>query len=231
MSGSSPPPETHATAWRPTGSARGIRAFPEESSFLLILAREALDRGVPAEALGFVERALAIEPTNSVALQLAITAYARTGAVDSAFATARRALAANVPSDAVGASLLTIVSPALSAAQTSQARADWETALRLAQAVDTVASSPRSAFYVGSRRSDRHRRDPIVGRAHEAADADACRSRDGVRVGHAPRGSRAGRDDRAAARWQSRPGCRGQNDAALPGYSEFVTSVKRANCR
>jgi tetratricopeptide (TPR) repeat protein len=123
--------------------------FPKNTNFLLILGREALDHGLATEALGFVERALAIEPTNSVALQLAITAYAKTGAADSAFATARRALAANVPSDAVGASLLAVVSPALSAAQTSQARADWETALRLAQAVDTVASTPRSAFYVG----------------------------------------------------------------------------------
>ena len=90
--------------------------FPKNTSFLLILGREALDHGSATEALGFVERALAIEPTNSVALQLAIRRTRKPGGRQRV-RTARRALASNVPSDAVGASLLAVVSPALTAAR------------------------------------------------------------------------------------------------------------------
>ncbi len=206
--------------------------FPKNTSFLLILARESLDHGSPSEALGFVQRALAIEPTNSVALQLAITAYARAGAVDSAFATARRALASNVPVDAVGASLLPVVSPALAAAQTSNARADWEAALRLAQAVDTLAPSQRSAFYVGvsafniatdeiqSLAELTKKRTPTrADRVTACESATRLESFASIVTIALPRGGRVD------------PGAASKMLSTLPGYSEFATSVKRANCR
>jgi len=175
---------------------------------------------------------LAIEPTNSVALQLEITAYAKTGATDSAFATARRALAANVPSDAVGASLLMVASPALAAAQTSQARADWETALRLSQAVDTVAATPRSAFYVGvsafqiatdelQSLSELTKKRTPTRADRVAACASATRLEDLVSIVTIalPRGGRVD------------PGAAGKIMTALPNYSEAVTTVKRTSCR
>src|SRR5262249_13598322 len=86
---------------------------------------------------------------NTLAWQLAIAAHAKADGADSAVATARRALAAGVAKDQIGASLIRIVAPALAAAQTSQKRADWDVALRMAQAVDSVASTPQSNCYVG----------------------------------------------------------------------------------
>lgn len=137
-----------------TTSARAIAVdavarFPRTVEFLMIRTRDALDEGQPSEALGLVARVLAIEPTNGAAWQMAIAAQAKANGSDSAIATARRALAAGVARDAVGGSLVTVVSPALAAAQASRARADWEIVLRSAQAVDSLAPSPQSAFYVG----------------------------------------------------------------------------------
>ena len=206
--------------------------FPTNVSFLLILARDAMDQSATQDALVLLGRALAVEPTNSVALQLAISAHARAGNADSAIATARRALAANVSSDAVGAALIPLPSLAIAAAQKSPSRAAWDAALALSQAVDTVAPTPRSAFYVGVsafqvatdniQSLDQLARKASPTRTDRVAACTSARSlEDFIRVASIamPRG---GRIDREAA---------GKIMTGLSGYSEFVTSVKRANCR
>jgi tetratricopeptide (TPR) repeat protein len=206
--------------------------FPTNVSFLLVLARDALDQSATQEALALLGRALAAEPTNSVALQLAINAHARAGNADSAIATARRALAANVPSDAIGASLVVLASTAIGTAQKSPSRAAWDAALAMAQAVDTVAPTPRSAFYVGVsafqvatdeiQALDQLAHRPSPTRADRATTcASAKRLEDFISVVTIalPRG---GRIDPEAA---------GKMMTGLPSYSEFVTSVKRLNCR
>jgi tetratricopeptide (TPR) repeat protein len=134
---------THRLAIEATGR------FPTNVSFLLIRARDAVDQGAPRDGLAFAQRVLTIEPANGFAWQIAITAYARLDRTDSAVAVARRALTAGVPQDAVSGSLIAVVAPALDTAQRSHQRADWERVLHAAQAVDSVASSPRSQFYVG----------------------------------------------------------------------------------
>jgi tetratricopeptide (TPR) repeat protein len=210
------------------GSAR----FPKSVDFLLILARDAVDQGASLDALALLARVLAIEPANGVAWQLAISAHARAGATDSAVATARRALAAGVAADAVGASLVSVVTPAFAAAQASGTRANWDAVLRVAQAVDTVAPSPRSGFYVGisafqiaadeiqSLAEFSQRRTPT--RAERAtACSSVARVEDFVRVVTIamPRGGSVD------------PGTATKILSALPGYSEFTTSVKRTSCR
>jgi len=45
--------------------------------------------------------------------------------------------------------MLAIVAPALRQAQASKSRADWEAALMAAQAVDAVAPTAQSSFYLG----------------------------------------------------------------------------------
>jgi tetratricopeptide (TPR) repeat protein len=206
--------------------------FPRNVNFLLVLARDAVDRGAPREALGLAERVLSIEPANSVAWQLTITAHARAGDIDSAVATARRARVAGVPADAVGASLLAVVTPVLSAAQQSPTRANWEAVLRTAQAVDSVASSPRSTFYVGvaafqiaadeiqSLTNVAKRRSPLRAERQTACSA-ATHLEDLVRIATIamPRG---GSVDPAIA---------SKILAILPDYSAFVASVKQTNCR
>jgi hypothetical protein len=206
--------------------------FPKNVDFLLLLARDAVNRAAPGDALALVDRALAIDPANRVAWQLAIGAHAKAGAADSSIATARRALAAGVPRDTIGASLIAVVGPALSTAQKSQARADWEAVLRVAQAVDSVASSPRSNYYIGvaayyiasdeiqSLAELTKRQSPTRAERTTACSA-ATHIEDlvGVVTISLPRG---GSVDPATA---------GKILATMPGFTEFVTSVKRASCR
>ena len=213
-------------------AVQGSTRFPKNVDFLLLLARDAVDHSLQREALGFVNRALAIEPANSIAWQLAISAYARAGSVDSAVATARRALTAGVPTDAVGGSLVVVVTPALSAARTSQKRADWEAVLGVAQAVDSVTSSPQSNYYVGAAAfqiaSDElqslselaKRRTPT--RAERATACSSATRLDGLLRIVAISMPRGGSVDPATA---------SQILRTVPGYSEFAGAMKRANCR
>lgn len=206
--------------------------FPRNANFLLVLARDAVDRGAPRDALPLLDRVLSIEPANAVAWQYAITARARADGADSAVATGRRALAAGVPRDAVGGSLLAAVAPLFAKARDSNNRVDWVAVFRAAQAVDSVASSAGSAFYVGvsgfqiatddiqSLVDFSKRRSPT-----RAERQSACASARGladlitvVNIAMPKGGS-------------IEPATASKILGALPGYSEFASSAIRANCR
>lgn len=206
--------------------------FPRNIDFLITLARDAVDRGAPVDALPLLERVLSIDPANVIAWQLAIAAHAKANGSDSALAVGRRALAAGVNRDAVGTSLVTLVAPALSAAQTSQKREDWEATLRMAQVVDSVASTARSAYYVGAS-------------AYQVA-SDDIQSLSSFVSKRSP--SKADRDAACASATRAEslaatvaiampkggsidPTTAGKILNALPAMSEFVASVKQATCR
>jgi tetratricopeptide (TPR) repeat protein len=222
----------HDTVATRRTAAEAAARFPQNPNFLLVLARDAVDRGAPREALPLVERVLSTEPANGLAWQYAITARALADGTDSAVATARRALAAGVPRDAAGASLLAVIPPLVSKARTSNARADWEALFRAAQAVDSVALSAGSAFYVGvsafqiatddiqSLVDFSKRRSPTRAERQTAcASAKGLADRITVVTIAMPKG---GSIDPATA---------SKILGALPGYSEFASSASRANCR
>jgi tetratricopeptide (TPR) repeat protein len=203
--------------------------FPKNVDFLLVLARDAMDRGAPRDALGFADRVLAIEAGNTAAWQLAIAAHAGANGADSAVVVARRALAAGVARDAVAGSLLAVVAPPLARARDSHARSDWEAVLSAAQAVDSVAPSARSAFYVGfaafqivnDQIQSLGGKRPRTAAERQSSCSSATQLEDLVRAVTItmPRG---GSVDPATAT---------QILGALPGYSEFLTSVKQVSCR
>ena len=206
--------------------------FPRNVNFLMILARDAFDRAAMSEAIGFAERVLAIEPATAGAWQIMIIAHAKANGTDSAVAAARRALAAGVPKDDVGGSLITLVSPSLAAAQASQKRADWEVVLRTAQAVDSVVSTARSAFYIGfsayqiaadevQALGEFAARRTSTAAQRQAACASVTRAEELLSVVtiSMPKGGSV------------EPTVAGKILGALPGMTEFLTPVKQASCR
>jgi len=206
--------------------------FPKNVDFLLLLARDAVDGGKARDGLGLVNRVLAIDSTNRIAWQLAITAHATANGTDSAVAAARHALTAGVTKDAVGGSLLAIVAPALEKARTSQARADWEAVLTTAQAVDNVASTPRSQYYIGvaayqvardiaQALADGSKHPPATRAERQTVCASATRLEDLINTASIalPKG---GTVDPATA---------GQIMTGLPSLSEFAASAKQVGCR
>jgi hypothetical protein len=207
--------------------------YPKNVDFLLTLARDAINRNAPRDALGFADRVLSLEPANQWAWQVAIAAQATANGTDSAVATARRALAAGVTKDAVGGSLLAVVSPALEKARTSQSRADWEAVLTTAQSVDSVASTPRSEFYIGvaayqigrdvaQSLADGGKGNPPRTRAErQTMCTSATRVEDLVGTATIAL-SKGGSVDPAVAT---------QILGGLPSLSEFVNSVKQVSCK
>ena len=205
--------------------------FPRNVDFLLVLARLAIDAESPRDALGFVDRALAIEPGSEAAWQLAIAARARADGLDSTLAVARRAITAGVKTDAVSGPLVAVVSPVLDTAQSTQSRAAWEKVLRYARAVDSVASSPRSQFYFGAS-------------AYQVATNEAQSLAERTRVKSPTRADRQAMCE-SSARVQElvdvasialpkgasvNPAVAAQVMGALPGLTDFASSVKRATC-
>ena len=71
------------------------------------------------------------------------------GLADSAFAFARSAIAAGGNKDQIGTALAGVVGPVVQKAQASKARADWQSALRLAQSADAIAPSANTKYFVG----------------------------------------------------------------------------------
>jgi tetratricopeptide (TPR) repeat protein len=206
--------------------------YPKNVDFLLTLARDAINRNAPGDALGFIGRVLSLEPVNQFAWQVAIAAQATANGTDSAVAAARRALTAGVTKEAVGGSLLTVLTPALEKARTSQTRADWEAVLIAAQAVDSVASTPRSEFYIGvaayqigrdvaQSLADGGKRGPATRAERQTTCASATRVEDLVGIATIAL-SKGGSVDPAVAT---------QILGGLPSLSEFVTSVKQVSCR
>jgi hypothetical protein len=206
--------------------------FPRNINFLLILARDAIDRGQSREALSLTERTLAVEPANPAAWQLAIAAHIRSNSPDSAFATARRALAAGVVKEVIGGSLLATVSSLLAEAQRETSRGKWEAVLNMARMVDTIAPTQRSAFYVGvsafqvatdeiQSLAEMAKRQSPTRAQRQAACTSATLLEDLVRTTTIAT-TRGGREDPTTA---------GKIMTALPGYSEFIASMKQRSCR
>lgn len=213
-------------------AADAVLRFPQNADFLVIRARDAIDEGQTTEALGLLARAVSIAPANATAWALAITAQARAHASDSAVATARRALAAGVAPDAVGSALVTVVTPGITAAQASQRRDDWEAVLRTASTVDSVAPSPRSAFYLGvaayqvaadeaqSLATMMAKRSPTPA-DRQSACASATRVDDLASTVSIvmPRGGRV------------EPEIAGKILTALPSIADYARAAKQARCR
>lgn len=213
-------------------AADAATRFPLNMDFLLIAAREGIDRGDARAALSFAERMLAVEPASEAAWQLAIAAYIRMNAPDSAFAAARRALAAGVSKDAVGSSLLATVSPALDSAQKEPTRARWEAVLTAAQRVDSIAPTQRGAFYLGvsafqvatdeiQSLAEMAKRTSPTRPQRQAACTSATRVEELVRTVTIAI-TRGGREN---------PETAAKILGATPNYSEFVGSMKQRNCR
>jgi len=206
--------------------------FPRNTSALLVLAHDAIDRGDARAGLSLAERILAVEPANEVAWQLAIAAHVRMNARDSSYVAARRALAAGIAKDVVGSSLLAIVAPALVEAQADPSRAKWEAVLDLAKAVDSIAPTQRSTFYVGvaafqvatdeiQSLAEMAKRQSPSRAQRQAACASTSRLEEliGTVSIAIPR---TGKEDPATA---------AKILGAMPNYSEFVASMKQRNCR
>jgi tetratricopeptide (TPR) repeat protein len=133
-----------------TLAAKAAQKFPNEPSFQLLLAQSYHKSGQLQQALEAARRAAQVDPKSTNAWLFVIVTQNELNQPDSAIATAQKAVASGANKDSLGTALLgSIAGPAMKKAQDSKARADWEAALKASQAVDAVAPSAQSKFYVG----------------------------------------------------------------------------------
>lgn len=131
-------------------AAKAAQKFPNDASFQLLLAQNYHKSGQLQQALEAARRAAQIDPKNTNAWLFTIVTQNELNQPDSALATAQKAVAAGANKDSLGTALLgSVAGPAIQKAQASKTRADWEAALKASQAVDAVAPSAQSKFYVG----------------------------------------------------------------------------------
>jgi tetratricopeptide (TPR) repeat protein len=130
-------------------ASRAATKFPNDLDLQLLLAQSYRRAGQLQQALEHGRRAMAIDPKSTNAVVLTMYTLNDLKQKDSATAVAQRAIAAGVSKDTIGALLLADVSPLVKKAQESKARADWEAALAAAQAVDALAPTKESKFFIG----------------------------------------------------------------------------------
>jgi len=130
-------------------ASRAATKFPNDLDLQLLLAQSYRKAGQLQQALEHGRRAMAIDPKSTNAVVLTMYTLNDLKQKDSATAVAQRAIAAGVSKDTIGALLLADVSPLVKKAQESKARADWEAALQAATAVDAMAPTKESKFFIG----------------------------------------------------------------------------------
>jgi len=129
-------------------AAKAAQKFPKELSFQLLLAQMYLKAGQSQQAMAASRRAMDVDPKNTTAALLAMTAANNMNQPDTAMAIAQKAIAGGASKDSLGQMLLSNAIPAFQKAQNSKERADWEASLKAAQTVDGVAPSPQSKFFI-----------------------------------------------------------------------------------
>src|SRR5205823_7250814 len=101
------------------------------------------------QAAAAAQAALAINPKNNNAYTLLLVTQLQLNQLDSAMATAQKALANGADKQMIADALIGVVGPAVKKAQESKTREDWEAALKSAKGVDAIAPSANTKFYIG----------------------------------------------------------------------------------
>jgi tetratricopeptide (TPR) repeat protein len=130
-------------------ASRAAAKFPKDLDMQLLLTQSYRKSGQLQQALEHGRQAIAIDPKSTNAVVLTMYTLNDLKQKDSATAVAQRAIAAGVSKDTIGALLLADVPPMVKAAQESKKREDWEAALAAAQAVDAMAPTKESKFFIG----------------------------------------------------------------------------------
>jgi len=130
-------------------ATRAVERFPSSAGFLALQAGLYRKTGQVAQAVGALQRAVAIDPTVENGYVGIVVGLAELDQPDSARAWARRGIAAGGDAGTIGAALMSTVRSAFEKAQQTKARADWREALARVQQVDEVAPTASSAWFVG----------------------------------------------------------------------------------
>ena len=130
-------------------AARAAQKFPTNATFLMQQGQLLRSLGQLPQSVAVMQRAYAIDPKVQNGVLFIIVGLGEQGMTDSALAFANQAIAGGADRESIGNALLGAVGPAVQKAQASKLRADWQAAMSMAQAVDNIAPSANSKYFLG----------------------------------------------------------------------------------
>jgi tetratricopeptide (TPR) repeat protein len=138
--------------------ARATQKFPRNLFFLQGYSDQLRKQGQVQQALEVAKKVIMVDPKAPQGYLTVVLLYTQAGQSDSAMVFAKQAMvgADSATKDQIGKGLLALISPALTKAQsdtgaavTSETqKANWGEVLRLSAAVDSIAPTPNTAFYM-----------------------------------------------------------------------------------
>jgi tetratricopeptide (TPR) repeat protein len=204
--------------------------FPKEISFVNLVTSSSMKAGNFPKALEWARKASAIDPKDPIPWQFIIAVQSQMHQPpDSLVATGQAAVKAGVSPDTLSASLMTIASTPLAAAQKSGLRADWMEALKASQTVDAITPSARAKFYIGvsafSIAADATQSVQKLYNGGKPAKGDAAKACDEIKVAEDNFGI-AGIFIPQGGRFE--PKTAGELMGNMGQYTQFVSQVKTA---
>ena len=122
--------------------------FPKNTRYWLGYSQELRRQGQLQQALVAARTALSIDPKIDNGYVSVLSLYVALGQADSALAFGKLALASGGDKDAIGAALLTLISPAMKAAQASDKPDDWQQVYHMSAVVDSLSPQAATAFFM-----------------------------------------------------------------------------------
>lgn len=130
--------------------ARGVAKFPSNATLYSTYAQMLRNSGQLQQSLSAIDRALALNPRVEHGWFRRAQVQVELGQADSAFISAQRAVAAGEDKALVGQLMLVEANKKFRAARQSQQRADYEEAVRMLVAADSIAPNPTISFLLGA---------------------------------------------------------------------------------
>lgn len=135
-------------------AARGVQKFPKDADLWMLDAQMLRKAGKLPEALAAALKAYDLNPKVETGAQFVTAAYGELNQQDSAFAFARRAVAAGADKAAIGNALSRFVASSARAAQDAakadgKGREEWMRAFQTAITVDSIAPNEQTKFFSG----------------------------------------------------------------------------------
>jgi tetratricopeptide (TPR) repeat protein len=201
-------------------AARAVQAYPNDANTRAVYAQMLRRSGQLQQAVMEMQRAVELNPAVEAGLQFVIVTYGELNQTDSAFAFARRVIASGADQELVGNALLASAGAALQAAQEAKTRAAWLRAYDMSRAVDELAPTANSKFYVGLS-SFQVGLDALQGLARTRSCPDTRLAEEMWAVAEIamPQGGRVN------------PEAAGQVMSAIQQYSSAIQQYKRSFCR
>ena len=130
--------------------ARGVAKFPNNAALWSTYAQMLRNSGQLQQSLTAIDRAISIDPKVEHGWFRRAQTLVELGQTDSAFASAKRAVAAGEDKALVGQLMLVEANKKFRAARASQQRADYQEAVRLLSQADSIAPNETISFLLGA---------------------------------------------------------------------------------